>query len=248
MRESPRPHQTNRLLRMLPPDELKKLEPHLSAVWLEANQTVYEVEVALREVYFPVGAVCSNIIVMEDGAGAETNSIGAEGMVGAHAALGSYTIGAKMICQIAGYAYRMPLAEFTRYLASLPIFRDLLARYNVTLLQVVSQTAACNRLHHANQRLARWLLMTDDRVFNGSFKMTHEFLSLMLGVNRPAVTVAATELQDAGLISYTRGVVRIIDRKGLEAASCECYRIVTHLFEILLPNGVSAPPIRGRLA
>ena len=237
------PRQANRLLRLLPEGEFEALSRDFERVSFGSGETVYEVDVPLTKVYFPIRAVLSNIIMMEDGNGVETNTIGREGMIGAHAALGSYTVGAKLMCQISGDAVSMELSRFQSQLDALPVFRDLIGRYNVTLLQVVSQTAACNRLHHVNQRLARWLLMTHDRVFNGSFALTHEFLGLMLGVNRPAVSVAAGALQHAGLIEYSRGDIKVKDRAGLEEASCECYHIVTHLFELLLPNGVVAPSV-----
>jgi CRP-like cAMP-binding protein len=238
MPQTQRPFEANGLLRMLPSRELETMRPDLHHIAWAVSETIYEAEVPLRHVYFPVGALCSNIIFMENGAGVETSTIGREGMVGAHAALGSDSIAAKAICQVAGETYCMRLDKFKAHLQALPAFRELLARYNVTLFHVVSQTAACNRLHHVNERLARWLLMTHDRVFNPRFPLTQEFLSLMLGVNRPSVTIAAAALQQAGFITYKRGIIEVKDRAGLEGASCECYRIVTREFDRLLPNGV----------
>jgi len=236
------PLQANRMLRLLPENELTALKADLHDIMWGHGETVYEIDAPAEHVYFPVGAVSSTIIMMENGTGVETNTTGREGMLGANAALGSDAMTAKVICQVAGPVYCMRLAAFKDHLHALPVFRDLVSRFNVTLLQVVSQTAACNRLHHINQRLIRWLLMTHDRVFNGSFKLTHEFISLMLGVNRPTVTIAAAALQQAGFIKYHRGLVTILDREKLEEACCECYSIVKRQFELLLPDGVEVPP------
>ena len=236
------PLQANRLLRLLPEAERSAIKVDLHDINWGQGETVYEIDAPAEYVYFPVGAVSSTLIMMENGTGVETNTTGREGMLGAHAALGSDAMTAKVICQVAGPTYCMRMRAFKDHLDSLSVFRDLVSRFNVTLLQVVSQTAACNRLHHINQRLVRWLLMTHDRVFNGSFKLTHEFISLMLGVNRPTVTIAAAALQEAGLIKYHRGLVTVVDREKLEEACCECYSIVKRAFENLLPEGIDVRP------
>ena len=232
----------NRLLRTLPAAELGRMEADLHLIRWDVSETIYHANVPLQHVYFPMNAVCSNIILMENGAGVETSTVGCEGLVGAHAALGEVRIPTTSICQIAGDVACLRLEDFYRYYETLPAFRELAKRFNVLLLNMISQTAACNRLHHVNERLARWLLITHDRVYSDSFSLTHDFLAMMLGVNRPTVSIACRALKDVGLIDYRRGMITIKDRPGLEKASCECYEIVTREVERLLPNGVVRHP------
>jgi CRP-like cAMP-binding protein len=159
---------------------------------------------------------------MENGAAVETVATGREGMAGVQAILTADAFSDKMIAQIPGQAYCLLIASFQGHLARLPQFRKILHEYGLRIFDALSQSI-CNRLHHVNQRCAKWLLRTHDRVASDQFPMTHEFLSMMLGVNRPTVTIAASTLQQAGLITYSRGMVTIQNRKGLEEATCECY-------------------------
>jgi CRP-like cAMP-binding protein len=160
---------------------------------------------------------------MENGAAVEIVATGREGMAGVQAILTADAFSDRMIAQIPGHAYCMSMAAFQGHLTRLPQFRKILFEYGLRILDALSQSIACNRLHHVNERCAKWLLLTHDRVASDQFPMTHEFLSMMLGVNRPTVTIAASTLQQAGLITYSRGTVTIQNRKGLEKATCECY-------------------------
>jgi len=228
----------NRLLRALPGAELSVMENDLRLIRWKISETIYDANVPLQHVYFPMNAVCSNIIMMENGAGVETSTVGCEGLVGAHAALGEDRIPTTSICQIAGEVACMRVEDFRQHFDRLPRFRELATRFNVLLFNMISQSAACNRLHQVNARLARWLLTTHDRVYSDDVALTHEFLAIMLGVNRPTVTIALRALRDMGLIEPRRGTIKIKDRAGLEKASCECYKIVQLEVERLLPDGV----------
>jgi CRP-like cAMP-binding protein len=155
-------------------------------------------------------------------------------MIGTTLALGSETADHRAIVQVAGEALCMDASTFLRELKTSPKLQNLLMRYTVTLLNQVAQSAACNRVHTVDERCARWLLMTHDRVKSDTFALTQEFLAQMLGVHRPTVSVAAAMLQKAGYIRYVRGTITIVDRKGLEGASCECYRAISDEYERLL--------------
>ncbi len=233
-----RPAHYNRLLQTLPAGELSTVMPDLQFTRWALNETIYDADVPLRDVYFPLTCVSSNIVLMESGSAVETSTIGREGMVGSHAALGSDPFGTKVICQVPGEVARMSVDDFKRHRRTLPSFEDLTKRFNIFLLNVISQTAACNRLHQVNERLARWLLMTHDRILGDDLPLTQELLSIMLGVHRPAVTIAAGTLQDAGLISLGRGMITIQNRPGLEKASCECYHVVAKELDRFFPDGM----------
>ncbi|MBV9972400.1 MAG: Crp/Fnr family transcriptional regulator [Candidatus Eremiobacteraeota bacterium] len=238
MEEHQRPAHYNRLLRLLPPDELAIVMPMLTFKRWQLDETIYDLNARLHCVYFPLTAVSSNIVMMESGAAVETSTVGREGIVGAHAALGSEHVATKTLCQVPGQVASMEIDDFRRSLEVLPRFRYFTGRFNVFFINVVSQTAACNRLHRVEERLARWLLMTHDRVLGETLPLTQELLSIMLGVNRPAVTIAAGALQEAGLITLGRGLITIESRPGLESASCECYAVVNRELDRLLPDTV----------
>jgi CRP-like cAMP-binding protein len=164
----------------------------------------------------------------------EFATIGPEGIVGFPVLLGASSMPSKAIVQIPGEALRISTADFRGALDRLPTLQPLLLRYTMALLNQVAQVTSCNRLHEVQERCARWLLQTHDRVNSDSFPLTQEFLAQMLGVHRPTVTVAAGILQKAGLVDYTRGSMTIINRKGLEAASCNCYQVIAAEYERLL--------------
>jgi CRP-like cAMP-binding protein len=151
--------------------------------------------------------------------------------------LGTHSVPSRAIIQIPGKGFRVKTVDFERGLQRAPEFQKLLLRFTMALLNQISQITACNRLHEVQERCARWLLQTHDRVDSDTFPMTQEFLSQMLGVHRPTVTVAAAMLQKAGLIRYIRGQITVVDRKGLEAASCSCYRIIQEEYARLLNGG-----------
>lgn len=226
----------NRLLAALAPDAAAWLEPHLAPVSLDVGQVLAEPGEPFTHVYFPETAIVSLVNRMADGAGVEVGTIGNEGMAGVAAFLEAEAAESQTFCQIPGAALRAPAAVVAEAAGAPPTFRRLLNRYTQAYLTQVAQGAACNRLHHLEARCARWLLMTHDRVGGAdAFPLKQEFLALMLGVRRAGVTVAAGALQDAGLIRYRRGGIRVLDRAGLEAASCECYGIVRRAFDRLLP-------------
>ncbi|HEY8320784.1 MAG TPA: Crp/Fnr family transcriptional regulator [Candidatus Baltobacteraceae bacterium] len=215
----------NRILDALPSAESAPLRAALEPVALAAYDVVYVAGAPIAAIYFPVTAVLSVLTVMRDGAAVEIGTFGCEGISGAQIVLGSDRSPSQMICQVPGDAYRLPVAAFDAQLASSPNLRRLVRRYAQALFNFMGQSIACNRLHAVNERCARWLLLTHDRVSGDAFSLTQEFLAIMLGVHRPVVSLAAAALQVAGYIRYRRGQVEVRDRAGLESAACECYRI-----------------------
>jgi len=215
----------NRLLAALPPESLARLLPHLRLEDLSLRQVVHEVEVPIATVYFPETGWASMLSYMEDGDAAEVGLMGREGMIGLPVLLGDEYDDLEAIIQCQGTALSLSADAFRAALDSDPVLRNLMLRYALVHHGQVTRTAACNGRHHTEQRLARWMLMAHDRTEGDSFPMTHEFLSMMLGVRRAGITVAAGILQKAQLIRYERGQITVTDRAGLEGASCECYGI-----------------------
>ncbi|MEP6992374.1 MAG: Crp/Fnr family transcriptional regulator [bacterium] len=230
------PATSNRLLTALAPEDFEQLVPHLERVDVALLQELAKRGESFTHMYFPESCVMSLVTRMEDGSGVEAGTIGNEGMAGIAAYLEGEASESDTFCQVAGVALRMPVAALLAAAAERHAIRHLINRYVQAYISLVSQSVACNRLHDIEQRCARWLLMTHDRVAEAEvFPLKHEFLALMLGVRRAGVTTAAGALQDRGLIRYRRGIIRIVDREGLVAASCECYRIVRDQFDRLLP-------------
>jgi CRP-like cAMP-binding protein len=217
------PMQDNRLLASLPRKSYRDLLPGLAAVTLVFGDVLYESGDRIREVYFPGRSVVSLLTVVDGRDALEVGLVGPEGMVGIPLALGMDTSPVRALVQGAGGAMRMSAAGFRKAFEASPPLRRGLHRYAHGLMAQITQTAACNRFHVVEARLARWLLMTRDRVGSGQFRLTQEFLSHMLGVRRVGVTQAASALQRQGLIEYRRGNIRILDHAGLEAAACTCY-------------------------
>ena len=225
----------NRLLALLPADDAAWLAPRLTRVTLALGDRFAVAGRPLAHVYFPESAIASVIAEMHDGASVEVGTVGDEGMVGLSAFFDAGATSSEIVCQIPGTALRLAASDLAQAADERPALRRLLHRYADAYLAQVSQTAACNRLHELERRCARWLLMTHDRVRQADrFPLTQEFLAVMLGVRRAGVTVAAGHLQSAGLIRYHRGGVQVLDRDGLEAASCECYRVVRARLDRLL--------------
>jgi CRP-like cAMP-binding protein len=228
----------NRLLAtlaVLAPAEAAWLGARLESATLEIGQVVCAAGGSFRHVHFPETAVFSVINRMADGGAVEVGTVGHEGVVGLDVFLGAESSVNETIAQLPGTASRLPAATFEEAAAMHPELRRLLHRYTEAFMTQVAQTAACNRLHRIEARCARWLLMTHDRVGGAQrFPLTQEYLAIMLGVRRSGVTVAAGALRDAGLIRYSRGAIRVLDRAGLEAAACECYGIVRRHFDRLL--------------
>jgi CRP-like cAMP-binding protein len=215
----------NRILRALPGEERDQLFPGLELVALPTQTVLFEPGTAIRYVHFPLDGVVSLVTPLADGDIVEVATIGNEGIVGVPLVAGG-SLAVRAISQVGGRALRMEATAFTAALDHLPAFRRLVRRYIQALFGQISQAAACNRLHSNEERLSRWLLMSHDRVETDTFPITHEFLGQMLGSRRATVTLSAGLLQSAGLIRYHRGRVTIVDRRGLEGVSCECYAII----------------------
>jgi CRP-like cAMP-binding protein len=224
----------NRILAALSDEEHGLAERHTDLVQMKRRQSIWEPGETIEEVYFPLTAVTSVVAQDENGGQVEVGTIGNEGVAGLPAFLGADTSPQSAFVQVSGDAYRMSVGDFKRLSGAGTGLRRMLELYTQGFVNQVSQSVACNRLHDVRQRLARWLLMTRDRVPSDRFELTQEFVGQMLGVRRATVTEAAGGLQEAGLIRYSRGVIEILDRPGLEAASCTCYRIVQDEFDRLL--------------
>ncbi len=219
--------------------------PKLERIHFSLGQVVYEPGAPLDYLYFPTSCVVSLLYTMEDGATAEVGLTGNDGAVGVALFLGGGTMPHRALVQIAGGAFRMKARLLQEEFARAGPLQHVLLRYAQALMIQISQTAVCNRLHPVEKRLCRWLLLSHDRVKSNELSMTQEFIANMLGGRRESVTVAAGRLQDAGLIHYSRGHIRILHRQGLEAAVCECYRVVKEEFNrLFIP--VSKRDLRNR--
>lgn len=216
----------NWLLRSAPFEETAQLLPHLEPVVLEPMQVISEIGEPMRHVYFPETSIISLLSRLDDGTLVENGTVGFEGFAGLPLVLGVDWSSSLVAGQVPGLARRMDASRFTAMLPELPEFTRLAQRYVLYFLAQVAQSLACNSVHNIEQRCARWLLMTHDRMPGDDFVLTHEILAQMLAVRRAGVSVAASAMQDAKLIRYSRGKVAVIDRPGLERAACECYRIV----------------------
>ncbi len=221
----------NDLLAAIPRQAYRRMLSALEPVELGYAQVLYEPNGPIRHVYFPLDCLVSLLTAVDKRRTLEVGMVGNEGMVGMPMALGIGISAVRALVQGEGTAMRMTAAHFrTEFRKNLPLQRALF-RYNHLLMAQISQTAACNRFHGVESRLARWLLMTSDRVHSDGFLLTHEFLAHMLGIRRVGVTEAASALYAKKLIDYSRGNIKILQRKGLEAAACSCYRIVRNLQE-----------------
>ena len=228
------PHQ-NHLLAALPSSDYDRLAPHLELIPMVLGDVLYEPGGKLRYVYFPTTSIVSLLYVMEDGDSAEIAVVGNEGILGISLFMGGDTTPSRAVVQSAGHAFRLKADllkdEFGRFGPTM----HLLLRYTQALITQMAQTAVCNRHHSVDQQLCRWLLLSLDRLASNELSMTQELIANMLGVRREGVTEAAGKLQDAGLISYRRGRITVLDRPGLEARSCECYQVVKRELDRLLP-------------
>jgi CRP-like cAMP-binding protein len=222
----------NRLLAALPADDYQRIVPALTVVPLKLKHILHKPGEPIQDVYFPGGGFCSMLTVLEDGDMVEIATIGREGMVGVSAVMdGTLVTSAAMVQGETDTCYRMKVDAFRREIDRRGAFHELMAHYAQALFGFVAQCTACNAVHSVEQRLARWLLMAQDRRGSDAFPLTQEFVAMMLGATRPTATVVAGTLQRAGLITYHHGHVTIVDREKLEAASCECYRAATHLLK-----------------
>jgi CRP-like cAMP-binding protein len=226
------PPQDNRnlLLAALPADEYNRIAESLETIPLKLKSFLHRAGDPIEHVYFPGGGFCSMLAVLKDGAMVEVATIGREGMVGVTAVLdGNPVSSTSMVQGETDTCYRMTADAFRLEMERRGVFYELLTHYAQALVGFIMQSTACNAVHTVEQRLARWLLMARDRMGSDDFPLTQEFVAMMLGASRPTVTIVASTLQKAGLITYHRGHVTIVDREGLEAASCECYRAATDL-------------------
>jgi CRP-like cAMP-binding protein len=205
--------------------DYSSLRPHLEYVNLPNHLVLHEAG-KVEHAYFPNRGLISLVVVMKDGRTAEAGIVGNEGFTGTPAAVGLSRTTLQAVVQITGDGFRVEFGALQNTLESAPHLRLLLTRYAVVQSMQVAQTAACNRLHNVEQRLARWLLMTQDRVHSGALPITHDFLATMLGTDRPTVSSTAGTLQRKEIIEYTRGAVKIVNRKKLEDSACECYGVI----------------------
>ncbi|MEO8258728.1 MAG: Crp/Fnr family transcriptional regulator [Acidobacteriota bacterium] len=220
----------NRLLAALPDDVYARVTANVEIIPLPLKTFLYKPGESIDHVYFPGGGFCSIVTVLADGSMVEVATIGREGMVGLLSVSGDRRgASAAMVQAEASLCYRLPLAGFQREMERRGPFYELLSAYAHALTGAIMQSTACNAVHSVEQRLARWLLMAHDRVGTDEFPLTQEFVAMMLGATRPTVTIVAGTLQRAGLITYHRGHVTVVDRRALESASCECYRAATDL-------------------
>jgi CRP-like cAMP-binding protein len=228
----------NRLLAALPPEDYARISSTFDIVPLELKRILHKPDERIREVYFPGSGFCSVLTALEDGGMVEVATIGREGMVGISAILNHGPSPSVAMVQAESDAcYRMPVEAFRAEMDRRGAFYDLLTRYAHALVGAIMQSTACNAVHSVEQRLSRWLLLAHDRVGKDDFPLTQEFVAMMLGATRPTVTVVAGMLQSAGLITYHRGHVTIVDREKLESASCECYRVTTDLIRRVYSDG-----------
>jgi hypothetical protein len=225
----------NHLLVDLPPNERAIIEPLLQNVPIASREMIAEAGTSLDWVHFPTTSVISLVTVVNDG-GLEALTVGRDGTTGISLLSGSRTTFQRVIGQIPGDARRLSAHEFARVLPNMPELQRRVLLYSQLAFDATSQSAACNRLHVTEERCARWLLMSQDRVGRDEFDLTQTFLAQMLGVRRPAVTVAIGILEKAGLIAHRRARIRIVNRPRLEAAACECYRLIRDRAEALF-NG-----------
>jgi CRP-like cAMP-binding protein len=226
----------NFLLAALPDPEWRRWEPLLEQVDMPLGQVLYESGATLTHIYFPTTSIVSLLYVMENGASAEIAVVGNEGLVGVSLFMGGESTPSRAVVQSAGGGFRLKAQlmkdEFNR---AGPVLH-LLLRYTQALITQMSQTAVCNRHHSLDQQLCRWLLLSLDRLRANELVMTQELIANMLGVRREGVTEAAVKLQQAGLISYARGRITVLDRVGLEKRTCECYAVVKREYDRLLPG------------
>lgn len=235
MSVKPQPHpQQNHLLAALTPEVQGRLFPYLELVPLPLRSLLYESRRPMRHVYFPTDSIVSLQYVMENGASTALSVVGNEGLLGITLFMGGESTPTRSMVQSAGYAYRLPRLrvkeEFSRHGQLLL----LMLRYTQALITQISQTAVCNRHHSIDQQLCGWLLLSMDRLSHNHLTMTQEFIGNMLGVRREGVTQAALKLQQLGVISYARGMIKVLDRPKLEALSCECYGVVKKETDLLL--------------
>jgi CRP-like cAMP-binding protein len=233
-------YQENRILAALPRADFQRIAPYLREEPLAFKRSLYKAGQPITQVCFPDSGVCSVMSVMRTGATAEVATIGNEGMTGVALFFGDVAEPSESMIQVPGAGRLLSAEVFQAEMLRKGALQRLIGHYAHALMIQIMQSAACNALHSIERRACKWMLMTHDRVFIEQFKLTHEFLGMMLGVSRPHVSVVAKQLEREGLISYRRGDVTVLDRKGLEGRACECYGIISAYFDKFL-NQLEAP-------
>jgi CRP-like cAMP-binding protein len=216
----------NKILLGIPDAEYCALRPHLIFLDMPHHLSLHEPRAKIEYAYFPNRGMVSLVVETEGGKSVEVGVLGNEGFAGAPLAVGLRRSTVSEVVQIAGDGFRIGMIQLQRVLRLARELQAMLSRYAVLQGMQVAQTAACNRLHTVEQRLARWLLIAQDRVDSGQLNLTHDFLAMMLGTDRPSVTLAASAMRKKGVIEYTRGTVKILNRKRLEGFACECYGVI----------------------
>lgn len=239
----------NHLLASLPPLVLERLKPDLELIWIPPGKMLYESGDHLHHVYFPTTAIVSLLYTMENGSSADLAVVGNDGMVGIAYFMGGGTMPHRAVTLGGGHVYQLHCHHFKNEFDRSGgrrggALNDLMLRYTQVLLTQMGQSAVCNRHHTVVQQLCRLLLLSIDRACSTELKMTHALIADTLGVRREGVTEAAGKLQAAGLISYRRGQITVLDRPGLEAGACECYEVVRSEYNRLIPGRLSAPSLR----
>lgn len=234
----------NFLLSMLPDDEYQAVYPHLELIPTPIDFKLYERDKPLRYAYFPCSGEHSILATTRDGTAAEVGTVGYEGFSTVDLLMEAETASETTVCQIAGETLRMPSDKFKSLAAEHKTLRRITLRYLQAYLSMVSQSVACNALHTLEQRFARWMLMSHDRVHGDEFHLTQEYIAMMLGTHRPSISLIAGTFQRAGILQYRRGVITVLDREALEDACCDCYGIVREHFKRFLGEypPASRPP------
>jgi CRP-like cAMP-binding protein len=227
--------QQNHILDALPPEERERVFPHLKLVTMPLGAVLYEPGDALRHIYFPTDSIVSLLYVLEDGSSTEICVVGNDGVIGVALFMGGETTTSRAIVQSAGTAYRLSGRRLKQEFERQGETMHILLRYTQALITQMAQTAVCNRHHTVDQQLARWLLLSLDRLSHNKLSMTQELIADMLGVRREGVTDAAGKLQKLAVITYSRGTITVLDRQRLEQLSCECYAVVKRETDRLLP-------------
>ncbi|MGA8013898.1 MAG: Crp/Fnr family transcriptional regulator [Candidatus Acidiferrales bacterium] len=217
---------SNKVLLSVPANEYLLMRPYLKYVDLPGHLSLHEPTQTIEFVYFLNRGMVSQVVVTKDGRTVEVGVVGNEGYVGAGLAVGLSRSSVREIVQIAGDGFQMRGNDLTRILQSAPQLQMILGRHSGLQAMQVAQTAGCNRLHDIQQRLSRWLLMTQDRVDSGALPITHDFIATMMGTDRSTVSIAASALQKKGIIEYVRGAVNVMNRRKLEKSACECYAVI----------------------
>jgi CRP-like cAMP-binding protein len=228
--------QVNQILKTLGNETINKFFPDLELVELDLGNVLYESGEKLSHVYFPTSAIISLLYVMENGLSAEIAVVGNEGMLGVSMFMGGDTTPSRAVVQSSGYGYRVKVNQLKDGFKHNPDTMHVLLKYTQALMTQITQTAVCNRHHSIDQQLCRWLLLSLDRLETNQLKMTQELIANMLGVRREGVTEAAGKLQKSGLIKYSRGLIEVLDRQGIEEKCCECYQVVKDEYDRLLPQ------------